>query len=146
MDWIESIQNAVDYIEAHLTEKTDYEDIARVAYSSSYHFQRVFGMLCGITLGEYIRRRRLTLAGNELSAGGAKVTEVAYKYGYDTPESFSRAFMRFHGIKPSQAKSGRPLNSFSRLVPNIDRMGGTQMQYSVRQMPEKILVGYKSAL
>ena len=103
MNWIEGIQSAIDYIEAHLCEKIDYGKVAGAACSSSYHFQRVFGIMCGITLGEYIRRRRLTLAGKEL-AEGRKVTEVALKYGYDTPESFSRAFFKFHGMMPSRVK------------------------------------------
>ncbi len=142
MDWIQGIQRAIDHIEDHITEKIDYEDLARVAYSSGYHFQRVFGIVCGMTLGEYIRKRRLTLAGGELSAG-RKVTDVAFKYGYDTPESFSRAFMRFHGVKPSQVKKGCSLKSFSRLTLKTDLTGGNEMKYEIKEMPEKILVGYK---
>ncbi|MEI3035575.1 MAG: helix-turn-helix domain-containing protein [Oscillospiraceae bacterium] len=86
MDWICGIQQGIDYIEAHLTEKLDYQDIARQAYSSVFQFQRVFHILCGYTLGEYIRARRLTLAGNELSFQGTKVIDTALKYGYDSPE------------------------------------------------------------
>ena len=59
MDWSESLQNAIDYIEEHITEKIDYEEVAMRAYSSNFHFQRVFGIMCGFTLGEYIRRRKL---------------------------------------------------------------------------------------
>ena len=100
MDWIQGIQQAIDYIEDHITEEIDYEEAAKRAYSSSFHFQRVFGIMCGFTLGEYIRRRRLTLAGNELLMKDIKVIDVALKYGYETPESFSRAFQKFHGIAP----------------------------------------------
>ena len=128
MDWICGIQKAIDYIEEHLTEKIDYEAVAKCAYSSSYHFQRVFGILCGFTVGEYIRRRRLTLAGNELLHSQQKVIDVALKYGYKTPESFSRAFQRFHGILPSQVKKGCYLNSFSRLSVNFDSTGGSEMK------------------
>lgn len=124
MNWIEGIQNAIEYIEEHITDNIDYEEVAKVAYSSSFHFQRVFGIMCGITLGEYIRRRRLTLAGNELLSNKLKVVDVALKYGYDTPESFSRAFMRFHGIKPSQVKPDCSLKSYSRLSVKIDLNGG----------------------
>ena len=105
MDWMFSMQSALDYIEAHITEKINCEHLAKAAYSSSYHFQRVFALTCGISLGEYIRRRKLTLAGNDLIGKRMKVTEVAFKYGYDTLESFSRAFVRFHGILPSRVKS-----------------------------------------
>mgnify|MGYP005867452959 CR=1 FL=1 len=104
MDWIQGIQNAIDCIEEHINDDIDYDKVAKAAYSSSYHFQRIFGIICGMTLDEYIRRRRLTLAGIELLTDKMKITDIAFKYGYDTPESFSRAFTRFHGIKPSQVK------------------------------------------
>ena len=79
MDWIDEIQKALDYIEEHLTEEIDYGTIASMCCSSLYHFQRVFGILCGYTLGEYIRFRRLSLAGAELQKGDAKVIDVAVK-------------------------------------------------------------------
>ena len=104
MDWIKGIQRAVDYVEAHMTEPIDYEEAAKQGYSSSFHFQRVFRILCGFTLGEYIRMWRLSLAGKELASSDVRVIEAALKYGYDSPESFSRAFTRFHGVSPSQAK------------------------------------------
>lgn len=143
MDWIKAIQRAVDYIEEHITERIDYEEVAKRAYSSSFHFQRVFGITCGYTLGEYIRMRRLSLAGSELLTGEVKVIDVAYKYGYETPESFSRAFLRYHGILPSQVKRGCLLKSFSRLTVNIDLVGGSTMNYRIEKRPQMILTGYK---
>ncbi len=143
MDWILGIQKAIDYIEENITEKIDYEKVAKRAYSSSFHFQRVFGIMCGFTLGEYIRRRRLTLAGNDLLTKKMKVIDVAFKYGYETPESFSRAFQKFHGIMPSQVKNGCSLKSFSRLSVRLDLIGGTKMNYKIEEKPEMILVGYK---
>ena len=104
MDWLTGIQNALNYIEEHLTEEIDYDEVAREAACSGFYFQRIFNILCGITLGEYIRNRRLTLAGNELSAADNKVIDIALKYGYESPESFARAFSRFHGVTPSEAK------------------------------------------
>lgn len=134
MDWISSLQNAIDYIEDNLCGELDYVRIAREAYSSSFHFQRIFNMLCGHTLGEYIRNRRLTLAAKELSGSDSKVIDVALKYGYDTPESFSRAFTRFHGVTPSQAKANRAqLKSFSRLSVKLILEGGTTMTYRIEQ-------------
>ena len=116
MDWVMGMQRAIDYVEAHITEDLDYNEIARQSCSTAYHFQRMFGLLCGYTLGEYIRNRRLTLAGGELASGDVKVIDTALKYGYDNPDSFARAFTRFHGITPSQARrEGAKLNSFSRL-------------------------------
>ncbi len=144
MDWITGIQNAINYIENHLTEEIDYEQVARESFSSSFHFQRVFSILCGMTLGEYIRLRRLTLAGAELAATGAKVIDVAAKYGYESPESFAKAFQKFHGITPSQARAGGAmLKSFSRLSIKISLEGGTTMHYRMEEKPPMILTGYK---
>lgn len=104
MDWLTGIQNAINYIEGNLTEKIDYDEAAKQASCSSFYFQRIFSILCGITLGDYIRNRRLTLAGNELSTTDNKVIDIALKYGYESPESFTRAFSKFHGVTPSNAK------------------------------------------
>lgn len=95
MDWITGIQRALDYTEKHLTEEIDYETVAKEACSSMFHFQRIFSILCGYTLGDYIRMRRLTLAAEDLLRTKEKIIDIALKYGYDTPESFSRAFSRF---------------------------------------------------
>ncbi len=144
MDWIIGIQHAIDYIEDNLTETIDYEEVAKKYYSSSYHFQRVFSILCGFTLGEYIRNRRLTLAGRELAATNAKVIDVAMKYGYESPDSFAKAFQKFHGILPSQARNnGSNLKSFSRLVLKFSLEGGTTMNYRIETKPALTLLGYK---
>lgn len=131
-DWITGIQNAVDYIEDNITEELDLAVIAQKAACSSFYFQRIFGILCGLPLSEYIRLRRLTLAGSELSQGNARVIDTALKYGYDSPESFARAFVRFHGIAPSQAKKdGSALRSFSRVSVQIILKGGNIMDYMI---------------
>lgn len=144
MDWITGIQNAINYIEDHMLEDIDYEEVAKQSYSSSYHFQRVFGILCGYTLGEYIRNRRLSLAGVELQMEKAKVINVAIKYGYDSPDSFTKAFQKFHGITPSAARvDGTALKSFSRLSLKITLEGGTMMTYRIEEKPELVLTGYK---
>ena len=144
MDWIIGIQHAIDYIEDNLTETIDYEEVAKKCYSSSYHFQRVFSILCGFTLGEYIRNRRLTLAGRELATTNAKVIDVAMKYGYESPDSFAKAFQKFHGILPSQARNnGSNLKSFSRLVLKFSLEGGTTMNYRIETKPALTLLGYK---
>nr|WP_315020126.1 AraC family transcriptional regulator [uncultured Aminipila sp.] len=134
MNWINAMQNAIDYIEDSIMEELDYMEIAKRAYSSNFHFQRVFSILCGFTLGEYIRNRRLTLAGSELASSNKKVIDVALKYGYDSPESFSRAFTRFHGITPSQARLHKAgLKSFSRLSVKLVLEGGTTMDYRIEK-------------
>ncbi len=145
MDWITGIQKAIDYIEDHITEELDYEQIAKESFYSPFHFQRVFSILCGYTLGEYIRNRRLTLAGAELANSKTKVIDVALKYGYDTPESFTKAFQKFHGIAPSQARSnGTILKSFSRLSIKITLEGGSNMNYRIEQKKQLDLYGYTS--
>ena len=132
MDWITGIQNAINYIEEHLTEEINYNKVAEEAACSSFYFQRIFGILCDISLGEYIRNRRLTLAGNELNASDIKVIDIALKYGYESPESFTRAFFKFHGITPSEAKkNGSKLKSFSRLSVKITLSGGYMMDYKI---------------
>lgn len=132
MNWIAGIQQAIDYIEDNITTELDSEEIAKRAYSSCFHFQRVFGILCGYSLGDYIRYRRLTLAGMELAGSAGKIIDVALKYGYDSPESFGRAFTKFHGIKPSQARDpGANLKSFSRLSVKLALEGGQVMDYRI---------------
>ena len=115
MNWIQGMQRAIDYVEANITEELDFEEVAKQAYLSPFHFQRVFGILCGFSLGDYIRMRWLSLAGEELSRGNAKIIKIALKYGYDTPESFTRAFTRFHCITPSEAKRGGKARIFTPL-------------------------------
>lgn len=144
MDWISGMQRAIDYIEANLTEPIDYEEVAAQSFSSCHHFQRVFSILCGFPVGEYIRNRRLALAGAELAAGDAKVIDIALKYGYESPDSFAKAFQKFHGILPSQARgSGSLLKSYSRLVLKFSMEGGNIMQYQIETKPEMTLLGYK---
>ena len=144
MNWVIGIQKAIDYIEEHLTENIDYEMVAAQSFSSAYHFQRVFSILCGFTLGEYIRNRRLSLAGTELATTDIKIVDVALKYGYESPDSFAKAFQKFHGVLPSQARNcGCNLKSFSRLVLKISLEGGNIMNYRIEEKPEMILTGYK---
>lgn len=144
MDWITGIQEAINYMEDHITQELDYEEIARRSFSSPYHFQRVFSLLCGYTLGEYIRLRRLTLAGADLARGREKVIEIAMKYGYESPDSFARAFTKFHGLTPSEARlPGARLQSFARLSIHISLKGGTTMNYRIEDKPAFTLTGYK---
>ncbi|WP_455715727.1 AraC family transcriptional regulator [Anaerosporobacter sp.] len=132
MDCIQSIQKAITFMEEHLLEPINYEDVARQVYMSNYHFHRIFSMIVGITANEYIRNRRLSMAGQELILSDKKIIDIAYKYGYDTPESFTKAFTRFHGITPIAAKrAGIQLKSFNRLVIKIKLEGGTVMNFRI---------------
>lgn len=140
MDWITGIQRALDYTEAHLTDEIDYEIVAKQAYSSAFHFQRMFSMLLGFSLGDYIRMRRLSLAADELYRTKEKVIDVGIKYGYDTAESFSRAFTRFHGITPTEARRGGNVKTFSRLSVKLILSGGSTMDYRIeKKEPFKVI-------
>ena len=132
MNWTQGIQNAINYIEDNITEELDYKKIAEQAACSSYYFQKIFSVLCDMPLGEYIRSRRLALAGSELLATDAKVIDIAVKYGYSSSESFSRAFALFHGVTPSEARQGiSTLRSFSRLMVQVSLKGGKNMNYRI---------------
>ena len=134
MDWIEALNKALDYIEDNLLDNITCSTIANHVYISNAHLQRGFYSLTGLTIGEYVRNRRLTLAGHELSVANAKVIDVAMKYGYETSESFSKAFSRFHDVTPSQAKrSGVNLKSYNRLTVKIIMEGGSVMDYRIEK-------------
>lgn len=134
MDWIKGLQKSIDYIDEHITEPLKYERIAQEMNLSSYYYQKIFSIICGISLGEYIRNRRLALAGSELLATDEKLIDIALKYGYDTQEGFTRAFTRFHGVTPSAArKNSIPLKSFSKLSVSISVKGGNSMNYRIEE-------------
>lgn len=136
------LKAALTYIEEHLTEEIQPEAVAQKAYVSTFHFQRMFHALCVLSLGEYIRLRRLTLAGQELSQGRARVIDVALKYGYDSPDSFARAFQKFHGTLPSQAKEkGAKLSAFSPLHINLTLEGGSTMEFKIVDKPAFTVMG-----
>ena len=142
--WIEGFQESIDFIEQNLTEELDIEAIAGKAVLSPFYYQRIFGALCGMTVGEYIRARRMTLAAQELNGKDVKVIDIAVKYGYDSPDSFSKAFQKFHGITPSQAKEpGAPLRSFAPLHIKITMEGGTMMDYRIVEKAPFTIVGVK---
>ncbi len=133
MDWITGIQEAINYVEDNLTGEIDFEEAAKRACSSPFHFQRIFGVVCSCTLGDYIRMRRLSLAADELRRTDEKIIEIALKYGYETPESFSRAFTRFHGVSPSEARKGKNVKTFSRLFVKLILDGGNFMDYRIEK-------------
>lgn len=127
---IQRIQEAIRYMEEHIYEKINYVDVAKSLHMSSYNFHRTFSFIVGMTANEYIRSRRLTLAAQELQTTDISVIDAAYKYGYESPESFSKAFSRFHGSTPKQArKKGTKLHLFNPLVIKIILEGGSIMDY-----------------
>lgn len=139
MYWIKEMQNAIGFIEGRLTEGgLSIEEIAKSANSSCANFQRIFSIVTGMTAGDYIRFRRLSLAGMELANADVKVLDTALKYGYETAESFTKAFTRFHGVTPSAARRNESaLRTFAPLSINIDIRGGFAMQRKlIPNMPE----------
>ena len=132
MEWMAIIGNSIQYIEEHITEELTADRIARNAGVSSFYFQKGFAMLCGFTVTEYIRNRRLALAGNDIIATDEKIIDIAMKYGYDSPDSFTKAFTRFHGVTPSSARRGEVLlKSFAPLKIRISLEGGYLMDYKI---------------
>ena len=133
MDWIRTINNAVAYMEEHLTERIDLEDIAKSVHLSPFHFHRAFSMLTEMSPAEYLRKRRLSQAGAELASGKEKIIDVVLKYGYDTPESFTKAFTRYHGVSPMQAKKGSSIRFMSRYTVRITIEGGCMMENRIEK-------------
>jgi len=144
MNPLKNMNDALNYIEEHLTDEVDIRLAARIAGCSEYHFRRLFSSLAGMPLSEYIRRRRLTLAAQELAAGAAKVVDVAVKYRYESPDAFARAFYAHHGFPPSQAKlPGQVLNAFSRMTFQLTIPGGSSMKHRIVEKGPFRIVGIK---
>lgn len=134
MDSLKNMNAAIQYIEDNLTNDIDFKEVARLAFCSEYHFKRMFSFLSGTSLSEYIRCRRLTLAAFELNASNVKVIDIAIKYGYNSPDSFSRAFQNLHGITPSEAKnSSHTLKAYSRMTFQLSIKGGNEMNYRIEK-------------
>lgn len=134
MDWLDRMNNVIDYIEAKLADEISYEEAARIACCSTYHFQRMFAFITDVPLSEYIRRRRLTLAAFELQTSDIKVIDVALKYGYESPEAFSRAFKSLHGVMPTSARNfGVTLKTYPKMTFSISIKGDKEMKYRIEQ-------------
>ncbi|MFE0297227.1 AraC family transcriptional regulator [Priestia megaterium] len=144
MDLLRNMNRALHYIEENLTNDIDFREVARLALCSEYHFKRMFSFLAGITLSEYIRRRRLTLAAFELKDSNIKVIDVAIKYNYSSPDSFTRAFQNLHGITPSEAKkNGSSLKAFPKMTFQLSIKGGNEMNYRIEEKEAFHIVGIK---
>lgn len=132
MDMLERINRAMDYIEQNLTERVDYERLAQLACCSQYQFQKMFSYIVGVTMSEYIRRRRMTLAAFELRHSDIKVIDLALRYGYESPEAFTRAFVAVHGVPPSAARvEGTELKAYPQISFQITIQGVAKMEYRI---------------
>lgn len=147
MDWVERLNQSVSYIEEHLTGEIDYEQLGRIACCSTYHYQRMFTYMAGISLAEYIRKRKMSLAAIDLQGGRETILEVAAKYGYRSPTAFNRAFQSFHGIAPSWLKNGDALvKSFAPIVFYITVKGATEMNYRIETKGAFRIIGVSAPL
>jgi AraC family transcriptional regulator len=142
MDMLKDMNRALNYIEENLTEEIDFKEVARLAICSEYHFKRMFSFLAGITLSEYIRRRRLTLAAFELNSSDIRVIDAAVKYGYSSADAFTRAFQGLHGMTPSEARgNGRLLKAYPRMTFQLTIKGGIEMNYRIEEKEAFHIVG-----
>ena len=147
MEWIERLNQAIIYIEEHLKDDIDYDQLAKIACCSSYHFQRMFSYMAGIPLSEYIRRRKMSLAAVDLQSGDKKIIDVAYEYGYQSPTAFNRAFQNIHGIAPSCVKNeGVSIKSFPPISFRIMVKGVEEMNYRIEKKDSFRIIGISQPL
>ena len=143
MEWLTAIRTAIGYMEGHLGEAVGLEDVAREVHLSPFFLQRGFSLMTGYGIGEYLRNRRLYEAALDLQRGPEKVIDIAFKYGYETPESFAKAFARFHGATPTQVREGAPTRTFLPLTIQITIQGGNQMDCKITPMFPFKVIGFQ---
>ncbi len=144
MNWIESISRAIEYIEKNLKEDLSIEDIASYSHISSFYFQKGFSIICGYGIGEYIKNRRLSSAGKEVLNTNKKIIDIAMEYGYDSQDSFTKAFKRFHGFTPTEVRnSGATIKDFAPLKVNLILKGGYTMEYKIVEKDSFNIIGLK---
>lgn len=142
MEWLQNLSNAIEYIENNLDKEIAYDEAANIACCSTYYFQRMFTYVAGISLSEYIRRRRMTQAAFELQTSDSKVLDVALKYGYTSPTSFNRAFQSVHGMPPISAKvQGNILNAYLPIRFSVNITGGKIMPFRIEEKEAMHIVG-----
>lgn len=143
MEWLTAIHGAVSYAEDHLTDDVSLDDVARAVHLSPFFLQRGFSLMTGYGIGEYIRNRRLYQAALDLRKTEEKVIDVALRYGYETPESFTKAFTRFHGATPTQVREGAAVRAFLPLTIQLSIQGGSQMDHRITPMFPFKVIGFQ---
>ena len=147
MEWLKNLSNAIEYIEDNLDKEISYEEAARIACCSTYYFQRLLSYVAGVSLSEYIRKRRMSQAAFELQRTDKKVLDVALKYGYTSLTSFNRAFQSVHGITPAAAKNkGNTLNAYPPIRFSVKITGGNAMPYHIAETGVIRIVGIRTSL
>lgn len=146
MNWLDGFNKVITYMEDHLEEEIDYETLADILGYSVYHFQRLFMMISGVSVAEYIRSRRLSQAAFELLNDNSKVIDVAFKYGYSSPTSFNRAFKAMHGVPPKDIKKGDSLlKAYPPLSFELTMKGASTLDYRIVKTETFTVVGEKLA-
>lgn len=147
MDLLKNMNGAIKYIEDNLTNDIDFKEVAKLVFCSEYHFKRMFSFLAGISLSEYVRRRRLTLAAFDLNDSNIKIIDIAMNYGYNSPDSFTRAFQNLHGITPSEARNnGHSLKAYPRITFQLSIKGGSEMNYRIEEKEAFRIIGIKKRI
>lgn len=147
MEWIERLNDVIKYIEQHLTDEIEYEQLSKITCCSTYHFQRIFSYVAGIPISEYIRRRRMSMAAADLQNSDEKIIDIALKYGYNSPTAFNRAFRSVHKISPSKARlSGTILKSFLPISFKLTIKGDIEMDYRIEKKEAFKIVGVSMPL
>ncbi|ROQ96519.1 AraC family transcriptional regulator [Streptomyces sp. 2132.2] len=142
---LERLNQAMEHIERHLDQEIEVDELARIAATSEYHLRRMFSALAGMPLSQYVRRRRLTLAGAEVLAGRDTLLDIAVRYGYGSGEAFARAFRAMHGIGPGEARrTGATLSSQSRMAFRLTIEGSSSMRYRIVDKPAFVVAGPKA--
>jgi len=142
MDWINQLNRAIKYIEENLTEELDIEVIAKIAHCSVFNFQRMFSYISGVTLAEYIKRRKMSLAAVDLQTGNVKVVDIALKYGYQSPTAFNRAFQSVHGFAPSKVTEvGAILKSHPPISFKLTVKGVIEMAFKIENKDKIRILG-----
>jgi len=142
MEWIERLNKSINYIEEYITEEISYDELAQIACCSTYHFQRMFTYIAGVSLSEYIRRRKMSLAAVDLQGSNEKIIDISLKYGYSSPTAFNRAFQSIHGVAPSALKNeGVSIKSFPPITFKFTVKGVEELNYRIETKPAFRIVG-----
>ena len=143
MEWLTCIRKTIEIIEDNLTEKISVSDIAKKVFISEFLLQKGFSVMTGYSISEYIKSRRLYLAAVDIQRSNDKIIDIALKYCYETPESFTKAFTRFHGVTPTQVRSGERINIFLPLKINVSISGGDKMNVKIATVPSFTVIGFR---
>lgn len=142
MDWVGRMEQSIGFIEDNIESELNIDEIARAAHASRYHFHRMFLSMVGVTPADYLRRRRLTLAARDLVSSNSRVIDIAARYGYGSPNAFTRAFREMHGVNPSEARANQTrLSAFARVSLSSSERDDHMLDYRIIEKPDFTVLG-----